>query len=80
MTLAGAYTGNSTAAIYISSSPYNTYRNRAFAAGPIFQSAKRVSAQPSIPPPTDDLYFVAIPKAGHSSGKTLQEHNRNVAR
>jgi hypothetical protein len=32
------------------------------------------------PPPTEDLYFVANTEGGHFFSKTLQEHNRNVAR
>jgi UPF0755 protein len=80
MTLAGAYTGKLDGGDLHFSSPYNTYRNRGLPPGPIANPGEAALRAALDPPPTDDLYFVANTEGGHFFSKTLQEHNRNVAR
>jgi UPF0755 protein len=80
MTLAGAYTGKLGGGDLHFSSPYNTYRNRGLPPGPIANPGEAALRAALDPPPTDDLYFVANTEGGHFFSKTLQEHNRNVAR
>jgi UPF0755 protein len=80
LTLAGAYTGKLDGGDLHFSSPYNTYRNRGLPPGPIANPGEAALRAALDPPPTDDLYFVANTEGGHFFSKTLQEHNRNVAR
>ena len=80
LTLAGKYNGKLDGEDLSFASPYNTYHSRGLPPGPIAnpgESALRAALDPS---PTDDLYFVANTEGGHFFSKTLQEHNRNVAR
>jgi UPF0755 protein len=80
LTLAGAYTGKLDGGDLRFSSPYNTYQNRGLPPGPIANPGEAALRAALDPPPTDDLYFVANTEGGHFFSKTLEEHNRNVAR
>ena len=80
LTLAGAYTGKLDGGDLHFASPYNTYRNRGLPPGPIANPGEAALRAALDPPPTDDLYFVANTEGGHFFSKTLEEHNRNVAR
>ena len=80
LTLAGAYSGKLSGGDLHFTSPYNTYRNRGLPPGPIANPGEAALRAALDPPPTDDLYFVANTQGGHFFSKTLQEHNRNVAR
>jgi len=80
LTLAGAYTGKLDGADLHFDSPYNTYRNKGLPPGPIANPGEAALRAALDPPPTDDFYFVANTEGGHFFSKTLEEHNRNVAR
>jgi peptidoglycan lytic transglycosylase G len=80
LTLAGLYSGKLEASELRFPSPYNTYRNKGLPPGPIANPGEAALRAALDPQPTDDLYFVANTEGGHFFSKTLQEHNRNVAR
>jgi UPF0755 protein len=80
LTLAGMYSGKLDGGDLHYDSPYNTYRIRGLPPGPIANPGEAALRAALDPPATDDLYFVANTEGGHFFSKTLQEHNRNVAR
>lgn len=60
--------------------PYNTYFAPGLPPGPIVSpgvAAMQAVAHPAV---SDDLYFVADGSGGHAFARTLDEHQRNVAR
>lgn len=60
--------------------PYNTYTNEGLPPGPINNPGRGAIAAVIEPAETDALYFVADGKGGHTFSRTLDEHNRAVAR
>ncbi len=62
------------------SSPYNTYKAQGLPPTPIANPGEESLRGVLHPEAHDYIYFVADGTGGHSFGKTLDEHLRNVAR
>lgn len=63
-----------------SDDPFNTYRNTGLPPGPICAPSLASIQAVLHPMQSDDLYFVADGTGGHAFAKTVEAHNKNVAK
>jgi len=75
-----AFSGKVTKADICRRSPYNTYLVRGLPPGPIGNPGADALRAALYPARTDYLYFVARQDGTHYFSRTLEEHNRAVAR
>jgi len=75
-----AFTGKVSKADIERPSPYNTYLNKGLPPGPIGNPGRDAVKAAMSPAETDYLYFVARQDGTHQFSRTLEEHNRAVAR
>jgi peptidoglycan lytic transglycosylase G len=76
----GEYSGTLRPADLKLDSPYNTYLHQGLPPGPIANPGAASLRAALHPATVDYLYFVANGEGGHVFSKTLEEHDRNVAR
>lgn len=60
-------------------SPYNTYKVRGLPPGPICSPGEASIDAALTPEKSDYLYYVAKPDGSHLFGRTMAEHQRNIA-
>ena len=75
-----AFTGKVSKGDIQHASPYNTYMNKGLPPGPIGNPGRDAIQAAINPAATDYLYFVARQDGTHYFSRTLEEHNRAVAR
>ncbi|MDD2309051.1 MAG: endolytic transglycosylase MltG [Desulfuromonadaceae bacterium] len=75
-----AFSGKVSKTDILRPSPYNTYLNKGLPPGPIGNPGRDAVQAAIMPAETDYLYFVARQDGTHQFSRTLEEHNRAVAR
>jgi UPF0755 protein len=78
--LGAAFDGNLTRRHLLADGPYNTYTRAGLPPTPIAMPGAEALRAVLAPPPSDYLYFVARGDGSSEFSRTLDEHNRAVAR